>query len=206
MKYSHLPAWRQQIWSCLHFPFHVALVVFMQGFTQFVIWSKVFDVINRLRLPISDSYEEIAGATSVYIKNILVNRTNEFFDQYTPTYIDTWQVVDSALNNLTDIPDGFWPQLAEYQVTLDEADMPPVDQYQSLQKVLNAILYAMVNSLFESFDIDLTEDLLEEDPDAKPDQIGFQRNLSQETVDRYVLVVRSPGHFMIWVFCMLTRF
>ncbi|KAK9242005.1 hypothetical protein V1506DRAFT_524944 [Lipomyces tetrasporus] len=34
---------RQQLWSFLHFPFHVALVLCLSGMAQFVIWQKIME-------------------------------------------------------------------------------------------------------------------------------------------------------------------
>jgi hypothetical protein len=37
----HFGTLREQIWSFLHFPFHVALVLCLAGMAQFVIWQKI---------------------------------------------------------------------------------------------------------------------------------------------------------------------
>lgn len=37
----HLKGLRQQIWTLLHFPFHAALLMFLAGAVQFMIWWKV---------------------------------------------------------------------------------------------------------------------------------------------------------------------
>ncbi|KAK9427674.1 bacterial low temperature requirement A protein-domain-containing protein [Lipomyces doorenjongii] len=34
---------RQQLWSFLHFPFHIALVLCLSGMAQFVIWQKIME-------------------------------------------------------------------------------------------------------------------------------------------------------------------
>lgn len=40
---EHFGSIRQQIWAFLHFPFHVALVLFLEGTSQFVIWHKMVE-------------------------------------------------------------------------------------------------------------------------------------------------------------------
>jgi hypothetical protein len=41
---QHFGSFRQQLWSFLHFPFHVALVLCLSGMAQFVIWQKIMEV------------------------------------------------------------------------------------------------------------------------------------------------------------------
>lgn len=40
----HFGSFRQQLWSFLHFPFHVALVLCLSGMAQFIIWQKIMEV------------------------------------------------------------------------------------------------------------------------------------------------------------------
>jgi hypothetical protein len=37
----HFGSIRQQIWAGLHFPFHLMLVLFLEGTAQWVIWFKM---------------------------------------------------------------------------------------------------------------------------------------------------------------------
>jgi hypothetical protein len=40
MDHEHLKGLRQLTWTIFHFPFHVALLLFMEGSTQFMMWWK----------------------------------------------------------------------------------------------------------------------------------------------------------------------
>jgi hypothetical protein len=46
----HFGSFRQQLWSFLHFPFHVALVLCLSGMAQFVIWQKIMEVFTYVLL------------------------------------------------------------------------------------------------------------------------------------------------------------
>jgi len=37
---------RQEIWASLHFPFHLALVLLVEGASQFILWRKVVEVVS----------------------------------------------------------------------------------------------------------------------------------------------------------------
>jgi hypothetical protein len=45
---------RQQIWTFLHFPFHMALVLLMEGTNQFVSWRHVIEYVNLNFNPVLD--------------------------------------------------------------------------------------------------------------------------------------------------------
>jgi hypothetical protein len=40
----HFGSIRQQFWAFSHFPFHLFLVLFLEGMAQFVIWFKMNEV------------------------------------------------------------------------------------------------------------------------------------------------------------------
>lgn len=104
----YLPAWRQQAWTTVHFPFHLSLVLFMQGFTQFLIWSKIVDQLNLLTrglnqggLWISRHRDEQADAARLQRLDAAV------LPRVPPKIQGTWDTVNAAIANVTQIPDRF---------------------------------------------------------------------------------------------------
>ncbi|KAH8812164.1 bacterial low temperature requirement A protein-domain-containing protein [Xylogone sp. PMI_703] len=61
---------RQQIWAFLHFPFHMALVLLMEGINQFVIWRHIIEALGRVFEPLNsaipDDLDLISGAFDVF--------------------------------------------------------------------------------------------------------------------------------------------
>ncbi|KAG6014584.1 hypothetical protein E4U54_005072 [Claviceps lovelessii] len=98
----HLSPLRQQIWTCLHLPFHLALVLFMQGFTQYLIWSKIISQFRRIVLIAdpSDDAQSVISATSANVRDSLNASVQNFFKDYPPHIPSTQGTVNKALNNL----------------------------------------------------------------------------------------------------------
>ncbi|KAM5343971.1 hypothetical protein ACJ41O_012508 [Fusarium nematophilum] len=160
MKSPQLPEVRQAIWTCLHFPLHIALVLFMQGFTQFIIWSKIIDVINHLSFnSIFNDTSKLARATTDQITKNLGDIIDTFFKTYPPQYADAWTSVDQGLTNISVISDGYWAQLAQYSETGNDADLPPDNETSILEQALVTIFSTMENALLETFGIDLIKEL-----------------------------------------------
>jgi len=72
---EHFGTIRQQIWAFLHFPFHMALVLLMEGINQFVIWRHAVEVLTGVFGPINDLPSTATAA--------------DFFDSINQTVYDT---------------------------------------------------------------------------------------------------------------------
>ena len=46
--HSHFGSIRQQIWSILHFPLYLTLVLSVKGALQFIVWRKLTKVVSKL--------------------------------------------------------------------------------------------------------------------------------------------------------------
>ncbi|KAF4982410.1 hypothetical protein FZEAL_1928 [Fusarium zealandicum] len=189
MKNPYLPKLRQQLWTILHFPFHLALVLFMQGFTQFVIWSKIIDTLNHLTFDsILGDINAIAKATSESVAKDLGNMTDNFFKTYPPKYATTWVTVQDALDNITAIADDFWVQVAKYSETLNDEDLPADEDLTTFQESFYSIAYSMENSLLETFGIDLVTEVSEDKANANITENGLEAKVNEQTWIRFQLV------------------
>lgn len=185
MKYSHLPAWRQQLWTVLHYPFHLGIIIFNQGFTQFIIWSKAVDVINNLKPgALFPDPEAVVTWTSEDVQAAFRNFTNEFMELYPFTYYESFTAVDDVIGNVTNIPDEFWATWAD-----PDANHNVDDEY-FLLKLLQDLFAVLLNSMFETLGIDLTKELVSDNPDFTGNSTAeeFQVTVFEDTWERYELM------------------
>ncbi|KAJ3518317.1 hypothetical protein NM208_g14559 [Fusarium decemcellulare] len=168
MKNPYLPHFRQQLWTIIHFPFHLALVLFMQGFTQFVIWTKIIDTLNHLTLDsVLNDLNDIAKSTSKSIKDDLSKMINDYFELYPPQI-----------------------RFAKYADTLQDKDLPDSDDFNTFANAFYAISYSMENALLETFGIDLVKEVSEENEHDHIEQTdsGLEAQVNDETWVRFELV------------------
>ena len=198
MHHSYLPAIRQQIWTLLHFPFHLSLILFMQGFTQFIIWTKAMSLFNSIDDKWLGSGDDDSNVDSsidwsqVTSQNVAwgySNATDTFFKAYPPKYYDAWLAVDAAIQNITTLPDDLWAQVVKYGDTENVNDISDKnwDYAITYWNSFNTILGTMANSCFQALGLDLTTELIKKNPNAKQDQ--FQIQVAASTLERYHLVV-----------------
>ena len=193
MRYSHLPSWRQQLWSILHYPLHLSLIVFMQGFTQFAIWSKVTDMIQEIDFSSAfDDVDRMREATSEDIKDALTHSTKEFFQKYPMKNPQNYKALDEAIKNMTQIDDGFWAKVADASVD-PMAPPPPTEDLEIFSDLLVTVQAIMFNSLFEILGVKLDQDM--DDAQKKlansaSDDFHVEATLMLQ--QRYTLMVRWP--------------
>ncbi|KAK7427441.1 hypothetical protein QQZ08_006047 [Neonectria magnoliae] len=189
IKTSYLPTFRQQLWSILHFPFHLAMVLFMQGFTQFIIWSKIMDTINNMSFDsVFNSTEDLKKATTYDVVNSLTKVINKFFKDYPPKYSATWMNIEWAIGNLSTISDNFWPQLAQYATTGLDKDAPDEDEYNLFYAYFYDMTTSMENSLLETFGIDLVEEVSTDKANKNIDETGLETKVNEQMWEHFDLV------------------
>ncbi|OAQ57472.1 hypothetical protein VFPPC_17170 [Pochonia chlamydosporia 170] len=186
----YLPALRQQIWTCLHLPFHLSVVLFMQGFTQFLLWSKIVSQINRIGI-IADPADDARALTSEAVQNSLNSSVQSFFSDYPPKILSSLDTVNEALKNITQIPDSIWPAVANQTVDSD-ADLSPDMRraFETLGNTVVTIYFTMANALYGAFGINLDDDISKKDPAAAKNikDGGYQVLVQDKTWRRYRLV------------------
>ncbi|CAG8983789.1 hypothetical protein HYALB_00006754 [Hymenoscyphus albidus] len=91
---------RQEIWAFLHFPFHLALVLLVEGTSQFIIWRKVVEAVQG----INDSYSEVIkeynlsnNRTSVGLSTVIVETTIKIYEHFPPIYTSTISETQDAI-------------------------------------------------------------------------------------------------------------
>ena len=189
-----LPQMRQQIWSILHLPFHLSLVLFMQGFTQFLIWSKIITQLHSA-FDTADPTEYLVqnpNVTTTAVTEFLNTTTRQFLRDY-PTVIDgTWATLNQSIHNISNIPDNFWPSFAT--LALSDNDTVPDSMKNNFDQFAYSVLVigsTLVNSVFSTFGISLIGDITAKKTNSQIEvnSGGFQLEIENENWDRYSLVV-----------------
>lgn len=205
MRQLQLPPLRQQIWTALHYPFHLSLVLFMQGFTQLILYGKAFNVFDRISTGWVDGLDLVdrdgaRNITSQEIAESLTNKTSELFTLYPPKYPESWAVVNSTIANISRIDNALWANLSQIIVSGD-LDDDDDDAIASLIGKLSEFLgqvavitLACANSVFNSFNIDLTTEVKKRNPGASnPIKAAeSQVTIGEKTQQRSRLIVSNP--------------
>ncbi|ORY65271.1 uncharacterized protein BCR38DRAFT_294854, partial [Pseudomassariella vexata] len=176
MNHHHMTGIRQLLWTILHFPFHVALLLFMEGATQFITWWKLLEVQDFA----NDEFMNVAAKLSTHDNNItsedvahsLNDTVNHLFKQYPATYQLTINEIANILQNIGNITNWFWSS--------NETGFPEINQ--RFTRDIDNLFVTVINSIFVNFKVDPFEDNEEVDP------VKMQYKAYTETNNRFILV------------------
>ncbi|PHH90042.1 hypothetical protein CDD83_4668 [Cordyceps sp. RAO-2017] len=172
----HLPALRQQLWVGLHLALHLALVLHLHVFSQWILWYKIWSRFDGIA-DFADPSDEpgIGNSTSQQVADRLEGSIRDFFGDFKPSQPDTMQIIDSALANISSMPDAFWPVVkqaqdspgSEYYDVFDRAGF--VDVWEDYYTAFLAIVATLDSSLFSAYEIDLDQDDIKKKEVRSPD-------------------------------------
>ncbi|KAK6351219.1 hypothetical protein TWF718_004389 [Orbilia javanica] len=78
--YSTVP---QQLWAILHFPFHLAVILFVEGQQQLMIWQGIITALNILGSNLDTAYNDGGQTNGGVIANSVLDVINDFFPEET---------------------------------------------------------------------------------------------------------------------------
>ncbi|PMD60148.1 uncharacterized protein K444DRAFT_589316 [Hyaloscypha bicolor E] len=98
----HFGSIRQQFWAFLHFPFHLFLVLLVEGIAQFVIWFKMNEVATSLLvfLDIPEIQDGLETNNWGALASAINDTVQQIFDSYPPTDFNTYEMINSSLTTL----------------------------------------------------------------------------------------------------------
>jgi hypothetical protein len=96
---EHFGTIRQQIWAFLHFPFHLALVLLMEGINQFVIWRHAVEILTGVFGPINSLPDT---ATPAQLFDTVNQTVYDTLYTFWPITNDT-SIIDEIFNDLDKI-------------------------------------------------------------------------------------------------------
>ncbi len=161
LRATHLPSTRQLVWTMLHFPFHLALTLFVEGASQFMIWWKIMESLNHLidvfnSQDSGDNFTSGLRRTPDQIVNYWNASVTEIFQQYDPPYLRTQQDLDHIFADVknTTIPPAYYNATAATIAATPELQQV-FDRFSQLAEQLVA---TVASSLCASFKIDPFKD------------------------------------------------
>jgi hypothetical protein len=134
--HHHFGSIRQQIWAFLHFPFHLFLVLGLEGTSQVIVVRKLEEAITR-------------------VTNIFVSSFAEFTD-------DSSYTIDDLVNKLNETVDGIWksyppPESVFFEVQNGLIELHDAKDNQTQETAVTDVLFTTMTSLFETYGIELRE-------------------------------------------------
>jgi low temperature requirement protein LtrA len=145
MQEEHFGSIKQQIWSFVHFPLHVVLVLVLQGVSLLIIWAQVVPVLFGMY---SDFAAIVNDADNYANSTILTKELNDaaynWVFNYVPKGVDATKEIETAANALINIADAF------DHLTINVDNVTAAEKY---SQGLSDLLAAATKTLFDGFSV-----------------------------------------------------
>lgn len=202
----HFGTIRQQIWSFLHFPLHIAFVLTMEGVGQNIVWHQALLGASGLNDEVTDSYNEYQNNATYTGEEFVsdLNSTAQEWFSYAPEGVDLSEDKTEVQEALEELEKSLSTLEAEPTNSTDNATLAVAGD------ALNNFQFAMINTVLESLKLDPPEDVSDSSEKKTPEQtlnalldvyfviyIYFFVAVSRSDVDRQSTALTSLG----WVRC-----
>ena len=114
---NHVGTIRQQFWALLHFPFHVCILLVVEGLSRFSVWVKVIDVLNPYTNNFEwlvNNYSSLANSSTGGPTGDTLTSLVELYNETTLQLFEKWETPKYAVPNITD-----------YLVAMEQSDGNP---------------------------------------------------------------------------------
>lgn len=163
------------LWVLLHLPFHIALVLLVEGGNQFIVWRRAIEAIDSA----ADTLENAAkGFQGLLDTSEIVDRIRSpimgLLRSYEPSdEMATWHDVHEAFSDMESIPDDFW---AVYEQLSDQHPLK-----KRWLEDISTLVSAVFNGINNAFEISDTDDEL-------------VTTSAADTGNSFISVVKENGH------------
>jgi hypothetical protein len=171
-------------WTSLHLPFHITLVLLLEGSNQAIIWARVAETVKTSLQKMIDVVDKLPDIpTSEQVSDALGNVVKPFLKKYQPAEVlETWSAVNETLAHIAELPEYIW---SEESIPDDDENMV------HWANDLLELCYTMVNAVYNSFGIEAeVED--EHGTESAEQNEHLQAQALEALNQRFRLVVSGP--------------
>ncbi|KAH8586660.1 hypothetical protein B0O99DRAFT_643924 [Bisporella sp. PMI_857] len=91
---------RGDVWMVLHFPFHLALILLVEGAAQFILWRKVVEIFGVINGDFTKARKSPTVGTNLEVSELYSNLTNKIFNTYPPKFVRTIKEAQTVFHNI----------------------------------------------------------------------------------------------------------
>ncbi|RYP46027.1 hypothetical protein DL768_007707 [Monosporascus sp. mg162] len=176
------------VWSLAHFPFHLALVLIMEGGTQFVVWWKIVESIDYVSNQFLIAFRMAEADTGSGIASSMVRHLNDTINLIWEQYPRDLLVSHFHRERLLEIIGGFDDTYLRGFPTPESMEADPT--HQDFTDAFRALKVTTLNSILRNFNIEAIEDAGWQDhPET------YEQHAYDDAAERFDLVY-------IYVFCL----
>lgn len=141
-----MSAIRQALWTTLHLPFHIALVLTVEGSGQWITWQRTIEAMRDATFSLESALAKAvnSGMGGEGIATELAVALNKTYETYTFS-VKTVSTMNQQLALLPEFPDSYWESFSSRDFNNPTADDTAV------VGILNTLLGSLMNAILNTY-------------------------------------------------------
>lgn len=150
--HSHMNASHQALWTIIHLPFHIVLVLLAEGGSQWAVWWRAMEAFQEASTKMRANVFEAAESLSTSkVVDELMETVKDILKKYGSDVLKGGEDaarLAAAAAELREIPDSFWSQ--------DWGSANP--QFAKWSKNFLLVASTVMNAIADAFDLSVVDD------------------------------------------------
>ncbi|KAJ4188452.1 hypothetical protein NW755_006613 [Fusarium falciforme] len=145
--HSHMSPIKTALWTTLHLPFHIAIVLTVEGSGQWITTRRTFEAITEAITSFWAGFSKglNSGLGGEGVSNELVVALDKTYETYTFS-VKTVNTMNKALEELLVVPDSYWKSF-----DVDRAFNNPVGNDSFVVEVIGTLETSLANGIFDTY-------------------------------------------------------
>ncbi|KAI8663220.1 hypothetical protein NCS57_00922300 [Fusarium keratoplasticum] len=184
--HSHMSPIKTAIWTVLHLPYHIAIVLTVEGSGQWITWRRTYEAINEALFSLSTGFDQgvSSGKGGQGVYDAVVEALDKSYKTYTFS-AKTVSTMFDELSKLPAIPNSYWESFdANRAMTNPTAnDTAVLDIYSTLQ-------VSLTNAIFSTYGLTTSSKVkTQAEAEGETNQFNGEAIAYNAVIDRLVMIL-----------------
>lgn len=176
------------IWTILHLPYHIAIVLTVEGSGQWITWRRTWEAMNEAISSFTDGFLQgvSSGKGGQGVYDTVLETLQKSYDTYT---FSTKAVVTMGeeLEKIPTFPDSYWNSF-----DVDRFMSNPTANDTAVKKIFATVQGALVNSVFSTYGLTTSSKAkAQAEAASETDKLNGEDLATEAVLDRLVMIVSS---------------
>ena len=186
--HSHMSPIKTALWTVLHLPYHIAIVLTVEGSGQWITARRTFEAISEALASFWAGFSKglNSGLGGEGVANELGVALQKTYETYTFS-VKTVNIMNEELARLLEFPDSYWKSF-----DLDRALNDPVGNDTSVAKIIGTLEGSLANGIFNTYGLTTSSKVkTQAEAEGENDKYTGEEIAFAAVIERLIMIVSS---------------
>ncbi|KAJ4212861.1 hypothetical protein NW759_011502 [Fusarium solani] len=184
--HSHMSPIKTALWTILHLPYHIAIVLTVEGSGQWITWRRAWEAMNEAIFSLTAGLIQGAssgkGGQGVY--DAVVEALGKSYDTYTFS-AKTISTMSGELDKLPAVPDSYWESF-DYNRLLNNPTANDTD----VGGIIATLQLSLTNAVFNTYGLTTSSKVkAQSEAEGQTDKLSGETIAFDAVIERLVMIL-----------------